>query len=168
MTKKISIPGVYWVYPGELLAGPYPWIGERDSDYRRLQQLLDAGIRVFLDLTEVGEAMPYAPALGDGARHVRMPIIDFDVPPPEKMREILDVIDAARADAQPVYVHCLAGLGRTGAVVGCYLVRHGLSGVGALREIERLRRDISYGSGASPITEAQRWMVMNWSEPDTF
>jgi hypothetical protein len=168
MTKKLSIPGVYWVYPGELLAGPYPWIGERDSDHQRVRQLIDAGIRVFLDLTEAGEARPYAPALGDGVRHVRMPIIDFDVPPAEKMRAILDVIDAARADAQPVYVHCFAGLGRTGTVVGCYLVRHGLSGVGALREIERLRRDISHGSRASPITEAQRWMVMNWSEPDTF
>ncbi len=164
MNKKISIPGVYWVNPGELLAGPYPWIGERDTDHQRLQQLLAAGVRVFLDLTEAGEALPYAHALGEGVRHVRMPIIDFDVPPPEKMRAILDVIDAARADALPVYVHCFAGLGRTGAVVGCYLVRHGRSGVGALREIERLRRNISYGARASPITEAQRWMVMNWSE----
>lgn len=164
MTKKPQIPGVYWVYPGELLAGPYPWMGGRDADYQRLPLLLDVGIRVFLDITETGEAAPYAHALGEGVRHVRMPIIDFDVPPPEEMREILDVIDAARADALPVYVHCFAGLGRTGTVVGCYLVRHGLSGVGALREIERLRRDISHGSRASPITEAQRWMVMNWKE----
>lgn len=34
----------------------------------------------------------------------------------------------ALAAGQTVYVHCYGGIGRTGTVVGCWLVRHGLSG----------------------------------------
>ena len=42
------------------------------------------------------------------------------------MTRILDDVDAALADGGAVYVHCWGGIGRTGTVVGCWLVRHGL------------------------------------------
>lgn len=41
------------------------------------------------------------------------------------MRGILDLIDRSVGDDNPTYVHCWAGRGRTGAVIACYLKRHG-------------------------------------------
>ncbi|MBA3406233.1 MAG: dual specificity protein phosphatase family protein [Gemmatimonadaceae bacterium] len=34
-----------------------------------------------------------------------------------------------------IYVHCWGGVGRTGTVVGCYIVRHGRTGDDALGEV---------------------------------
>ena len=40
----------------------------------------------------------------------------------------------ARAGAgRRVYVHCRAGIGRTGTVIGCYLAEQGLDGPAAVR-----------------------------------
>jgi len=58
-------------------------------------------------------------------------------------------------------VHCLGGLGRTGTVVGCFLVRHGLSGAQALETIQLLRRTTPNADSPSPEAEMQRWMVLN-------
>jgi protein-tyrosine phosphatase len=93
-----------------------------------------------------------------------MPIPDFDVPSRAQMVRILDEIDQALMAQRKVYVHCLAGLGRTGTVVGCYLVRHGLSGPDALKRIQVLRRDALGAHDPSPTTEAQRRMVQYWDE----
>lgn len=97
----------YWVVPHRFLAGPYP--GSRDETVarERIRRFLDADVRVFLDLTEEGEALPYAPWLGDAARHIRMPIPDFGVPTPEHMAQTLDVVDWAVGTRQLLYLHCL-------------------------------------------------------------
>jgi len=156
------IAEAYWVVPGRLLAGPYPGSFEPARTQARLERFLAAGITVFVDLTGEGEDTPYAPLLAGRARHVRMSIPDLGVCWPDRMREILDVVDLALAMRKGVYVHCLAGLGRTGMVVGCYLVRHGTPGGEALMALKELRRTSSLGEYASPETDAQRAMVLTW------
>jgi protein-tyrosine phosphatase len=76
------------------------------------------------------------------------------------MRAILDTIDAEMAAGRTVYVHCWGGIGRTGTVIGCWLVRHGTPAEEALNEIEARR-----GEPGSPETAAQWAFVLNWSEP---
>jgi protein-tyrosine phosphatase len=100
--------------------------------------------------------------LGEAARHVRTPIPDFGVPTPEQMAQTLDIIDVAIGSGHAVYVHCLGGLGRTGTVVGCYLVRHGLQGAEALNTIQLLRRGTPGAGSDSPETGLQQWMVLTW------
>ena len=104
----------------------------------------------------------YAQWLDEAARHLRMPIPDFGVPTPEQMAQTLDAIDMAIGTHHAVYVHCLAGLGRTGTVVGCFMVRHGMQGVEALRTIQLLRHATQNGDSPSPVTDEQRWMVLTW------
>jgi hypothetical protein len=108
------IPDAYWIIPGRLLAGPYPGSRREGMVRQRVLRFLAAGITLFLDLTEEGEMPPYAQWLDEAARHLRMPIPDFGVPAPEQMVQTLDVIDVAVGTRHAVYVHCLAGLGRTG------------------------------------------------------
>jgi hypothetical protein len=144
-------PDSYWVLPGQLLAGEYPGDRNDRETRKRLRGLLEEGVTFFLDLTQAGEydLKSYA-------------ILDHGTPAPEEMTRILDTIDAALDAGHTVYVHCYAGIGRTGTVVGCHLVRHGMSGEGALAEISRLRRGIGGGWISSPETPAQRAMVRQW------
>jgi protein-tyrosine phosphatase len=151
------LPGSYWVHSG-LLAGRYPRDVQQD-----LPALLAAGITLFLDLTEVGELPPYEPLLPKGIEHLRMPIRDFTAPIPQRMELILQALGAALSEGRTVYLHCHGGIGRTGTVVGCHLVRRGHTGAAALLEIRRLR----LGPGCapdSPETEAQRTMVLQWPQ----
>src|SRR6185436_11756643 len=84
---------------------------------------------------------------------------------------ILDVVDGARAGGGTVYVHCWGGVGRTGTVIGCWLVRHGRTGDEALAELARLFATMSESKRrrhpkGSPETSAQREMVRNWAAND--
>lgn len=173
--SKHPIPDSYWVVPGRLLAGEYP--GARDPEEARLKLrlLLDAGVGVFLDLTEEGEygLKPYvslakqeAAHLGREVVHQRMPIRDQDTPSIEEMNEILDAIDAALEEGRTVYLHCWGGIGRTGTVVGCYLVRHGLNGRQSLDQIESLRAGTPDGWRRSPENDEQEAMVLGWPAHD--
>jgi protein-tyrosine phosphatase len=74
---------------------------------------------------------------------------------------ILDDIDEARETGATVYVHCWGGVGRTGTVIGCWLVRHGLDGGDAIERIAELRREIP-GARPSPETPGQIALVKNW------
>jgi protein-tyrosine phosphatase len=55
-------------------------------------------------------------------RWIRTPIRDGGCPTIDELRAILDRIDAELARGEVVYVHCGGGHGRTGTVVGCWLV----------------------------------------------
>jgi hypothetical protein len=168
----------YWVVPGRFLAGFYPGDEEPALAETKLARLLDCGIRTVINLMHADELdhdgnlfNPYAATLqGLGAERgievacLRFPIQDMDVPTREMMRRILDAIDASIAGGRPVYVHCWGGVGRTGTVVGCWLVRHGLaSGDEAIDRIAELRQgDLARRHRPSPETEAQRALVRSW------
>jgi protein-tyrosine phosphatase len=92
----------------------------------------------------------------------RDPIVDLGTTTIPHMTRILDDVDAALDAGGSVYVHCWGGIGRTGTVVGCWLVRHGLDGGDPLGRIAELRRDLSAAVVASPETSAQRAMVSAW------
>jgi protein-tyrosine phosphatase len=138
----------------------------------RIRQLVQFGVTYFIDLTEEGEKdlISYVPTLrrearlvGRSVEHRRVPIPDYETPTVAQMRDILGVLDAALAAGHTVYLHCYAGLGRTGTVVGCFLVRNGWSGQEALDEILHLRRWLKPGGYPSPITPEQRQMVRDWA-----
>lgn len=162
----------YWVQPGRLLAGEYPGASEPEAARTKLRGYLEAGITFFLDLTDPRDGLaPYvemvqaeAAALGRSVMHQQMTIRDMDVPPQAYMREILNVLETALAEGHTVYVHCWGGIGRTGTVVGCYLVQTGLTGDQALQQIARWWRGVAKAwlYPRSPQTDAQVTYVRRW------
>ncbi len=78
------------------------------------------------------------------------------------MMAILNQIDEWLIRGKTVYVHCFGGVGRTGMVVGCYLVRKGMAAPQALLRIAELRHGIPDGWKRSPETDEQIEFVMNW------
>jgi hypothetical protein len=164
------LPNTYWVSRRRFLAGGYPGGGGVETRLA-LRNLLFAGATSFLDLTEEGEydLEPYAPvlyaeagSLGRSVEYRRIPISDGDVPSIDDMVRILDAVDAALAAGRTVYLHCYAGVGRTGTVVGCYLARHGLDGQAALREVHRLRYGRRTWWKRPGPNMPQQAMVRNW------
>jgi len=167
------IPGSYWVLPGQFLAGEY--VGHRlePETRRRVTAFLEAGFSTFFDLTRDGELPPYQPALAELAAgngqlvdYRRFPITDFGLPKRQQMLATLDALDAAIHQGQQVYLHCWAGVGRTGTTVGCYLVRHGMAPGQAIAHLLEHYRTASQSllHPSSPETEAQRAFIRDWQE----
>ncbi len=158
----IPITDSYWVEPGSLLAGEYPGAPAPGAVAERLGRFRGAGVTLFVDLTEADEPLaPYAHLLA-GARHERRPIPDLGVIARESYVEILDLVDAERDGGGCVYVHCWGGIGRTGTVVGCWLVRHGLDPTNAIPRIAELRAHVSDWFVPSPQTPTQVSVVQGW------
>jgi hypothetical protein len=165
------IPDSYWVIKGQLLAGEYPRAVDEAESVAKLRSLLDAGVTLFIDLTEANEGAlkPYdylldaeAKTRGITIRRLRLGWQDYGTPSIQHMSAVLDTIDTAIADGEVVYIHCWGGIGRTGAAVGCYLVRHGSSPDDALTLIAERRQGTPDGCRPSPETREQERFVRSW------
>lgn len=173
---RLPNANTYWVEPGRLMAGEYPGHWEPEVARQRLRAYLDCGVDVFIDLTTPADPLEaYAEVLvgeaaraGRGVEYLRFPIPDLGVPESAAvMARILDDIDLALAAGRCVYVHCWGGVGRTGTVVGCFLVRHGASGASALERLAALWSTVAKRNRkpSCPETETQRRFVRDWEEP---
>jgi protein-tyrosine phosphatase len=160
----------YWVIQDRFLAGSYPGAVDDETASHKLQSLIHAGMNTIIDLTRPGDIFyTYKKLLEKEAAEYEQtieyrnyPIADYDIPGIELMTLILDTIDQRLKAGQRVYVHCVGGIGRTGTVVGCYLVRHGLSGEEALIQLEFLRRDAASWWRRSPESDFQIEFVRKW------
>jgi rhodanese/phosphatase family protein len=167
------IPDSYWVVPSLLLAGAYPGSPDDRRAEARVARFVDAGIRTFLNLTEDTEPLvPYAPIVdmlaaeaGVACKCIRYPIKDHGVPTRTLAQEILAAIRSEIDAGRPVYVHCWGGVGRTGTIIGCWLVEQGVACDEAIGRIATLRRGVPGAWMQSPEMDEQRAFVSAWRAP---
>lgn len=98
------------------------WRGSAPSaaGYRALASM---GITTVVDLrAEDLSAAKLAEPREAGLNAVRLPIRDGQTPSPQQVQRFRDIVASAPG---PVFVHCGAGVGRTGAMVAAYLVQTG-------------------------------------------
>lgn len=134
-----------WLISGELAASARP------RSRFQLTWLRWHGIKAVLSLTE--EPLPkelFGSKDFSGVSHCHVPIVDHSAPNLEQLLEACRFIHEQNTLKQPVLVHCLGGLGRTGTVLACYLMIHenitpelAISRVRALRpgSIERMQEE---------------------------
>ena len=137
-----------WVAPG-VLGCAYP------RTERALNALSSSGVRLLVNLHE----RPHDPVRlkRHGLREAHLPIKDFAAPSPEQIERGVQAILRGLAAGEAAAVHCGGGLGRTGTLLACYLVRSECLG-----EEEAIRRVRSRRPG-SVETLAQREAVRVWA-----
>ena len=167
----------YWVIPGRLMAGEYPIVIREEDGLRKLSAIVAAGISHFIDLTQTRDPLdPYVPMLkrvvgssGPLPGYDRFAITDMGIPDsPDLTNNVLDRLDQLLVEGQVPYIHCWGGIGRTGTIVGCWLVRQGHSGEEALSTIAghwtTVAKRIRFPQ--SPQTEEQCEYVRRWEKLD--
>lgn len=156
----------WWVQPGRLLAGEYPGHPNATRARHKVDLLIDAGIRTFVDLTTPADRLdPYEPLVraASVARnlqldHVSFPIPDLGVVPDDDYDTVASAIDEALARGG-VYVHCWGGIGRTGTVIGCVLADEGLDYDAIIDRVAALRRGSRKERRAAPEMPVQHDVI---------
>ena len=74
-----------------------------------------------------------------GIELVHSPIGDFSVPTMEQAAELTKMILSDITEGKNVLIHCMGGLGRTGTIAACVLVRTGISPQEAVEQVRIVR-----------------------------
>ena len=163
----------FWVVQDRLAGGAYPGKKGRHDDPdnpKAVQDLLAAGIDVFINLTQdfpggTDEHLNHYDLGAEGKAVIeRYPIIDVSIPRFDTMSEIIDSINDHLSEGKNVYVHCWGGSGRTGTVLGCWLIDQKLAnGETVLNTLSELRRgDLDGGHKDIPQTIEQAEFIFDW------
>jgi atypical dual specificity phosphatase len=126
-----TLKRVTWLDDEGLGACRYP------RDEKSLRELAEHGVTVLINLHE----RPHpAGVLGRyGLSEIHLPVPDFTPPTPAQLQAGVAAIETAISDGRRVAVHCGGGLGRTGTLLACYLVKRGLGPDEAIARIRAAR-----------------------------
>lgn len=102
-----------------------------------LAALSDQGIKAIVSLHE--RALDIGPLREFAFDYLHMPIEDFTAPSQLQIDEVIQFMQGQLDQDRRVMVHCQAGIGRTGTILACFLVRRGMDAKRAISEIRHLR-----------------------------
>lgn len=168
-----------WVSPGQVARGEQPRAEPGGYDY-----LQAAGITCLLCLREAWEranivagrpvdafylAEETEECAARGLRLVHVPFQDRTIPAAAGLAEALIELEAQVKRGETVYVHCMAGIGRTGLVAALWRLAEGADGDDAADEFVRYwlefgeREDTLLGPLPDTILERYGFRLQWWA-----
>ena len=104
-------------------------------DQEGLQWLAGQGGKTEVDLRGSDRDNAWDPPTQYPLKVIRVAIEDFQPPTFKQVEEFIQIVN--EPSNQPVYVHCKAGVGRTGVMTACWRISQGMTAAEAL-EAERI------------------------------
>jgi atypical dual specificity phosphatase len=134
-----------WLIQGEVAGHAAP-ASEDDLNY--LKQM---GVKVLVRLVEPHKATVTGYQIEElGLTDFHEPVPVFTAPNESQIDRMVAFIKHSVAAKRPVGVSCGAGVGRTGTILACYLVREGYSADQAMAELTNKR-----GSGVETTSQIE-------------
>lgn len=127
-----AIPNFRQVAPG-ILRGGQPT--QEGMDWL----VCERGVKTVVDLRGSDKASPFCQwdmPRWPQVERVNLEVEDYEVPSLEELRKFIDLANQA-SEKSPLYVHCKAGIGRTGTMIACWRITQGWSADKAIEQ-ERL------------------------------
>ncbi len=131
------IPNFSWLEPGVLAGSAMPGYFGLATLEDDLRDAHEEGIRTIISLTE--EGFDGTLLEQEGFRYFHIPVIDHTAPTLGQMHRFAAIVMEERDAGSPVLAHCFAGIGRTGTMLGAWLVANGVAPVEAIRRVRELR-----------------------------
>ena len=141
----MSRPGNFWrkIY-GRVTKKPtnFSWLIDNKlagsgmpTTINEINWILNQGVKSIITMTE--NALPESWV--KDTKYLHVPTEDLSSPDLEKIDEAVDFIHERINNNEPVMVHCAAGIGRTGTILACYLIKY--QKYSAKNAIEKVRKE---------------------------
>jgi atypical dual specificity phosphatase len=123
-TRGILDMKITWIEEHRIACGGIP------IDIKNLESLREQGICAIVTLTEhpltAQKALSTEVLAEAGFEVLHVPIVDQFPPSREQAEEVLNFVERVKSENKPVYLHCHAGIGRTGTMLHALYLLSGM------------------------------------------